>query len=524
METAVRGYLLKDIIIKNDFFTVYNAEHSVLKGQKLSITIINEDFAERQDIRSAFSQSAFKLSFAEHENLIKNIDLVEENNKLAILSEYHEFEDFINVIDSLNRSQRIQIIRDVFNLCYYLHSRNIFISDLRLENFVWLEGKVYLSNLGISNMFLKSTDQELLNTLEEKLYFTAPELFEANNEPNVISDIYTLSMFIDFILIDVKDLESDLKYLLKRASSKDVNSRFLKLKEFEAEVMGVLGDNDSEEVSNEGDFDSYSSKMEQMSIDSPSISEISVPDTSFDSLNADDIEIETNGLEIEVESSEIDNEVVIDEQVKSAQRNEERVKSKPEQKPQAEKKEEKASSKNYYDILAEIEAEKKRKLEEKQNAQAQKEREASTRHTVYQTSNSPKKGFQNNTQTKKQTTSYNQPKAGVGSGYQNKPNYQSNKTSQSNHTFQSQSKISTANVLILGVIVFIFAFAVPFVGFVLSIIGLSQLGKNNRKARLQGRKMTSAEKGPQSIGTVLCVIALITSIIKMIVFFTQLVM
>lgn len=91
METSVRGYLLKEIVQKNRLFTVYNAEHAVLTGQKLRITIINELFANDPDIKSAFEQSIFKLAFAEHDNIVENIDMLEENHKLAILSKTDDF-------------------------------------------------------------------------------------------------------------------------------------------------------------------------------------------------------------------------------------------------------------------------------------------------------------------------------------------------------------------------------------------------------------------------------------------------
>ena len=68
-----------------------------------------------------------------------------------------------------------------------------------------------------------------------------------------------------------------------------------------------------------------------------------------------------------------------------------------------------------------------------------------------------------------------------------------------------------------------FSFALPLVGFILAIIGLSQLPKQKQKLVAIKRDFSQSEKTNRTIGTIFSIIALLVSIIRMLIFVVNLV-
>lgn len=489
MKKSIRGYNLNNIVFRNDFFTVYEAEHAVLHGQRLRITLINEAFAKDPKIVSAFSQSIFRLSFAEHEFLVKNIDMIEEDGNLAILSEYAEYSDFENYLYTTNLDEKIQIIKQVFELIKYLHSRNIFVTDLRPQNLlITSEKKVKLSNLGLINIILNYSDQSILEGLEKQLRFTAPEICNFTATPNIRSEMYTLGCFAEYVFKDYLSGDyrtesfkvKQLSDILKVSKAIVPESRFTRVQDFEQKLLNCFDNIDDSVLVNYKNTFGNSEDYKQVIVN-------------------DDNDIEIGGVvppEFE-EIVETPKPIV-----------EEKVNSEP-------KEQKKSSNMNYYEILEEIETAKAEKEKQKQQNISSKPR---TSHTVFSDSKSVKRSHVNHTPGKgnSNASAYNKPPTA------NRTNQQRQYTSNSRQNFKPHQKVSTVNVLILGIIGMFFSLALPFIGFVLSIVGLSQIPKNSRKARLQGRALTKEEKTPQKIGTFLCILAFLISSIRMLVWFVKL--
>jgi len=495
MEKAVRGYSLNEVIYQNNFFTVYNAEHTILKGQKLRITLINEDFAKDSSLRSAFNQNVMRLTFAEHDNLVCNVDMLEENDNLAILSKYIEFSDFSTFIKQTSYNEKIQICTEIFDLVKYLHSRNVFVTDLRPENFVVNKaGKVLLVNVGLINIILKDSDKSLLENIGEELVFTAPEIIDFSSTPNVQSDIYSLGLFLIYVFRDYLNNEiqtdnfviSDLKVIIDKAIFPELDGRYKYLRDFHNDLFNCLKLIEVDETI----------KPEEQ-IKTSVHSEIG-------SVELDDL------TEIEDVEPKIASEPIIPEPDVS---DEEPVKDK-------------TGEMSYYEILAGIEEEKKKKA--RKQAEAKRKYEPRSSSTVYQTKKSHKThNSQGSDYNSTSQTSYNHPQTNHTKSSQNNNQSRNDNSRNSQSTYQNtQNKsnlnsktnpkvnVNTSNVLVLGILGFIFSIAVPFIGFVLAIIGLAQIPKNKRAASLKGRALTSTEKTPQNIGTLLCVISIIIAVIR----------
>ncbi len=473
METMVRGYLLNQIDYKNKYFTVYNAEHSILKGQKLRITLINKEFAIMPKIRSAFNQNTFRLSFAEHKNLIKIIDIVEENDSLAILSEYGNYFPFIDYIKNCSVKEKQKFCLDIFNLVEYLHSRNIFVTDFRPDNFLVNNDSIILSNIGIANIILKIEDEKKYNDLVNDLNFTAPEILEKERESGVVPDIYSFSKLIDFIFTNTNIYDSKLDKILSKASSIKPQDRYLNLKQFHTDIQNLFNGKINENIDINETFFNKNTKVEDINI-----------------VIDQEVKIGQN-LSTSEPISNNPKETTHQNHLKNTQRD---------------KNSSISSHKSYYEILADIEAEKKEEANRSKTTVQTK-----TNHKVHNSSKNTKRNIQTNTNNKS-------PKESNDHSSTSKTKNKNGYNRQQNTSLPPQDKINTAGPLVLGIIGFIFAFAVPFIGFILSIVGLSRAKKNNRKVKLQIRKFTSSERGSQTIGILFCIVSLIISITKMIIY------
>jgi serine/threonine protein kinase len=98
----------------------------VLNGQQLRITVINNYFSDIREIRSEFNASAFRLGFAEHPYIIRNIDMIEENDVLAILSEDIPLRNSSSFVNSLTRDEKMEFVLKIMEALIYLNDRKIF--------------------------------------------------------------------------------------------------------------------------------------------------------------------------------------------------------------------------------------------------------------------------------------------------------------------------------------------------------------------------------------------------------------
>ncbi|MDD2385992.1 MAG: protein kinase [Bacteroidales bacterium] len=515
METSVRGYLLKEIVQKNRLFTVYNAEHAVLTGQKLRITIINELFANDPDIKSAFEQSIFKLAFAEHDNIVENIDMLEENHKLAILSKTDDFSKLDVLLENLSIAGKFNLCKSIIDAIEYLNSRNIYVTNLCSENMlIDSSQQVKISNPGLVNVFLQSKNEDNLNILRDELVFAAPEIFSCPACITQKSDVYTCTAMIKYIFGD--------NNITNAQNSLDLSGVPDFLHDIVRKGMHQKADN------------RFKSSLELLNILSDSI--YKNENYSEQSATKNSNQLHHQGLSYVL--PEVDS--IIDEQknvdtVISDDRVEENVKSTSASQIQIPKKDDKdvaqsqsARTMNYHDLLAEIKAEKLKKEKDQTEAAANVQQVRSSSYIPQKDSINKNNDIlnkkeaqrvQDSQQTQKQSCNYPQQSYTNSNQSQNKTQY----FNQTNKQDNPSVKINTNSIVIIGFISFVFAIVLPFVGFVLAIVGLSQIPKNKRKLTLLKRKLTTSEKTNQSIGVGFCIIALIISVVRLIMWFVSVV-
>lgn len=234
MEKVIRGYLLKNPISSNPFFSVYQAEHSVLAGQALRVTLFSEELTGIEEVKSAFNQAAFRLSFAEHNYIVKNIDLIEENNDFAILSENPVLRPIYDLIYTLNTEETAVFIENIFDALIYLNDRNIYHASLGPDSiFIDNENNPRIVNYGFAEILLKVNEPELREKVMEFLVFAAPELSQSKNSINAKSEVYSCGKFLEFIYKSLQNTEinPNLNLIIQKCLFAEPEKRYRSVKD-----------------------------------------------------------------------------------------------------------------------------------------------------------------------------------------------------------------------------------------------------------------------------------------------------
>ncbi|MBN2778644.1 MAG: protein kinase [Bacteroidales bacterium] len=535
METSIRGYSLKEIVQSNDFYSVYNAEHAILKGQELRITVLRKEIADDSKIRSAFNQSIFKLAFVEHPNIARNIDMLEENDKLVVLSEKEDYTHLQDFVFKYSVDTKLTICEKVLNAVIYLNSRNIYVTVLNPDCvMINHERQPKMINAGLINIFMNTDNEEIINSLKNYLSFSAPEIKDNPKNIGEKSDVYTCSLFTKFIfgngdlIDDHHDLSNVPIYLhniISKGLSENPNMRYKNVSDFLKNLASAVCANT--QIS--GSYISDSEIQPEINVSHDVISGMPEID-----------EIKTNKIDFNIEE-EVNNIDIPEAPLPLVEKVAE-----SDNKPNGASK-----SMNYYDVLAAIEAEKNEQIkpemqkksspiaeqqvrsssyvpkadpESKSGKIAAKKEENRAQQQQSQSYNKPPQPEVNNsyqTRTQQQSQSYNQPPQ-----QSSNVNYQTRSQQQQNTYSQHQPpavSVNTAGIVVLGFLGIVFSFALPLVGFILAIIGLSQLPKQKQKLLKVKRDFSQSEKTNRAIGTIFSIIALLVSVIRMLIFVVNLV-
>jgi serine/threonine protein kinase len=234
METVIRGYALRQLIISSEFFNVYKAEHAVLSGQTLRITLLNPEIANLPEVRSDFNSAAFRLSFAEHSYIIKNSDMVEENGMFAVLSEDLILSDLRSFLAVRDFEAKKVFIEKILEAIAYLNDRKIFHLSLTPSNiFVDNDGNPRIANYGFAEIMLKAKDPEIHHRVIASLEFLAPELKQQFSSISEKSEVYSCGRLIQTILTEHSDKEihSGINHIIGKCLESDINKRYRSVKE-----------------------------------------------------------------------------------------------------------------------------------------------------------------------------------------------------------------------------------------------------------------------------------------------------
>ena len=162
MKVEVQGPLGKmevpaSVCIKEFFISKRNSRGSD------SHSVIGTDGEDWEEYRKRFRKEAENLTKLDHPNIVKVLDVFDENNTTYFVMQYVEGENLNNYLKRshpLNESEAVDIIKAVGEALQYMHDRRILHLDLKPGNIMRSkDGKIYLIDFGLSKQFTDDGNQ-----------------------------------------------------------------------------------------------------------------------------------------------------------------------------------------------------------------------------------------------------------------------------------------------------------------------------------------------------------------------------
>ena len=198
----IGNYRLIEKIGEGGMAAVYKAEHNTL-GNILAVKILNEDLLKNQNIRHRFLSEAKNMAKMSHPNIIKVSDLIDHENKVAIVMEFIEGEtlkDYLDKRGKLTEAEIKTLFMQMLDAVEYVHHLNLVHRDIKPSNFmITKEGVLKLLDFGIA----KNTDKASLDytqtgtmqTMGTPMYMS-PEQVKSTKEVTAQSDVYSLGVVL----------------------------------------------------------------------------------------------------------------------------------------------------------------------------------------------------------------------------------------------------------------------------------------------------------------------------------------
>lgn len=170
---SIRGYIPEISIYRNEFFEDYIASHSIFKDQKIKIRVINNSIIEDRNVKSAIDSAIFKISFIEHPNIIKIIDVVEENDSLAVFYENKDLLKLNDIIKEFTFDEKLSQISKIIEAIEYLNNKSLLLGIFSPDLFYFdkIEAEVILGEIGLLSIIYNSGNDELKQKFHNEFPF-----------------------------------------------------------------------------------------------------------------------------------------------------------------------------------------------------------------------------------------------------------------------------------------------------------------------------------------------------------------
>lgn len=169
---------------------------------KVAIKVLNSDFSSNSNISQRFITEARNLFRMSHPNVVRVIDLIEEEGKKAFVMEYI---DGNNLRDEIERSKNVSPndirswMPQMLSALGYCHSEGIVHRDIKPSNFMLnSRGQIKLLDFGIAKNVEKNvgyTPTTTTHMMGTPMYMS-PEQINESKSVDYRSDIYSLGVVL----------------------------------------------------------------------------------------------------------------------------------------------------------------------------------------------------------------------------------------------------------------------------------------------------------------------------------------
>ncbi|MBR5892124.1 MAG: serine/threonine protein kinase, partial [Bacteroidaceae bacterium] len=151
---ATQRGLDRTVVIKEFFMSDYCAR----ERDTLRVTFGTDSSREMiERFREKFVKEARNIAAFDHPNIVRVIDVFEENNTAYYVMEYHSAGSLGSLVDNrdaLNEDDALYYIRQVASALKYVHSRKMMHLDIKPDNIlVNSSGEAVLIDFGLSKRY-----------------------------------------------------------------------------------------------------------------------------------------------------------------------------------------------------------------------------------------------------------------------------------------------------------------------------------------------------------------------------------
>lgn len=198
-KNLLNDYYLKDIVGEGSFGIVNLAEHKIT-NKKVAIKSIFKENLEKRNLTKKFFTEVKLLKACDHPNIVKYIDIYEDDQKFYIVMEYiGKGELFAHVILAKFSEEKSKIVfKQLLDAIEHCHQKSIAHRDIKLEN-IFVEDdseinfKIKVGDFGLATLVNESS---LHNTFCGSLDYTSPEVIENKKYNPFLVDVWSLGVVL----------------------------------------------------------------------------------------------------------------------------------------------------------------------------------------------------------------------------------------------------------------------------------------------------------------------------------------
>ncbi len=196
--TIDNKYKLIEIVGEGGMNTVYKAEN-LENGELVAIKILKGEFNKDKDVVKRFNMESEAIQKLNHENIVKVLDIGEENGEHYIVMELlkpHTLKDVIEANEKyFNNQDIVDMSLQILNGIKKAHDNKIVHRDIKPQNILIDEdGRLKVSDFGIARVVNSNTMQNLRDAIGS-VHYASPE----QSRGSVVderSDIYSFGIVL----------------------------------------------------------------------------------------------------------------------------------------------------------------------------------------------------------------------------------------------------------------------------------------------------------------------------------------
>jgi serine/threonine protein kinase len=195
-------YKIISLLGQGGMAKVYLAEHKSL-GHTVAIKVLNKEYFHNDTIRKRFLAEARSLARMNHPNIVRVMDLIEENESAAFVMEHiegHTLRDYLEEKGKLPDDEIRHLFGQMLDAVGYVHEKGLIHRDIKPSNFM-LDGRgnIKLLDFGIAKAQDASSAEYTQTGTGVQMgtpMYMSPEQVKSTKEVTAQTDIYSLGVVL----------------------------------------------------------------------------------------------------------------------------------------------------------------------------------------------------------------------------------------------------------------------------------------------------------------------------------------